>query len=45
MKRVILAALAAIVLAIPAWAAEKLQFAVVPKAMNNPFFTSRATGA
>lgn len=39
MKRVIPAALAAIVLAAPTGlAAEKLKFAVVPKAMNNPFF-------
>lgn len=38
MKRVILAALATMVLAAPAGAAEKLRFAVVPKAMNNPFF-------
>ena len=38
MKRVILAALAATVLAAPAGAADKLKFAVVPKAMNNPFF-------
>jgi hypothetical protein len=38
MKRVILAALATMVLAAPAGAAEKLKFAVVPKAMNNPFF-------
>src|SRR6516162_6508460 len=38
MKRVILAALAATVLAAPVGAAEKLRFAVVPKAMNNPFF-------
>jgi ribose transport system substrate-binding protein len=38
MKRVILAAMVAMVLAAPAWAAEKLKFAVVPKAMNNPFF-------
>ena len=38
MKRVILAVLAATVLTGPAGAAEKLQFAVVPKAMNNPFF-------
>ena len=38
MKHVILAVLAATVLAGPAGAAEKLQFAVVPKAMNNPFF-------
>ena len=38
MKRVILAAFAATVLAAPVGAAEKLQFAVVPKAMNNPFF-------
>jgi ribose transport system substrate-binding protein len=38
MKHVILAALAMIVLAAPAGAAEKLRFAVVPKAMNNPFF-------
>ena len=38
MKRMILAVLAATVLAAPAGAAEKLQFAVVPKAMNNPFF-------
>jgi len=38
MKRVILAVLAATVLTIPAVAAEKLKFAVVPKAMNNPFF-------
>ena len=38
MKRVILAALVATALAAPAGAAEKLKFAVVPKAMNNPFF-------
>src|SRR6202008_1988708 len=38
MKRVILATLAATVLPAPVVAAEKLQFAVVPKAMNNPFF-------
>jgi ribose transport system substrate-binding protein len=38
MKRAILAALAAMALAAPAMAAEKLKFAVVPKAMNNPFF-------
>ena len=38
MKRVILAALASAVLAAPAGAADKLKFAVVPKAMNNPFF-------
>jgi hypothetical protein len=38
MKRVILAALAAIVLAAPAGLAQQLKFAVVPKAMNNPFF-------
>ena len=38
MKRVILAVLAATVLAAPVGAAEKLKFAVVPKAMNNPFF-------
>ena len=38
MKRVILAALAATVLAAPTGFAEKLKFAVVPKAMNNPFF-------
>jgi hypothetical protein len=38
MKRVILAALAATMLAVPAGAAEKLKFAVVPKAMSNPFF-------
>jgi ribose transport system substrate-binding protein len=38
MKRVILAALAAMVLATPAGLAQQLKFAVVPKAMNNPFF-------
>jgi ribose transport system substrate-binding protein len=38
MKLVVLAALAAAVLAAPAGAADKLVFAVVPKAMNNPFF-------
>jgi ribose transport system substrate-binding protein len=38
MKRLILAALAAALCASPALAAEKLKFAVVPKAMNNPFF-------
>jgi ribose transport system substrate-binding protein len=39
MKRVIIAAIAIMVLAAaPAGAAEKLKFAVVPKAMNNPFF-------
>ena len=38
MKRLVLAALAAMVLAGPAGAADKLKFAVVPKAMNNPFF-------
>ena len=38
MKRVILAVLAMTVLADPAGAADKLKFAVVPKAMNNPFF-------
>ena len=38
MKRIVLAALAAMVLAGPAGAADKLKFAVVPKAMNNLFF-------
>ena len=38
MKRVILAVLAAMVLAAPTGRAETLKFAVVPKAMNNPFF-------
>jgi ribose transport system substrate-binding protein len=38
MKRMVLAALVATVLAAPAGAADKLKFAVVPKAMNNPFF-------
>jgi len=38
MRRVIEAALAAMLLAGPAGAADKLKFAVVPKAMNNPFF-------
>jgi ribose transport system substrate-binding protein len=38
MRGVILAALAAAMLAVPAAGAEKLKFAVVPKAMNNPFF-------
>jgi ribose transport system substrate-binding protein len=38
MQRVILAALAAMVLATPAGLAQQLKFAVVPKAMNNPFF-------
>jgi len=44
MKRVILAALAATVLAAPVGAAEKLRFAVVPKAMNNPFFDIARAG-
>ena len=38
MKRAILAALATMVLAAPTGLAETLKFAVVPKAMNNPFF-------
>jgi len=38
MKRVILAALAGAVLAAPTGLAEQLKLAVVPKAMNNPFF-------
>jgi ribose transport system substrate-binding protein len=38
MKRVVLAVLAAMVLAAPTGDAAKLKFAVVPKAMNNPFF-------
>lgn len=38
MKRVMLAVLATAMLAGPAVAAETLKFAVVPKAMNNPFF-------
>lgn len=38
MKRHILAALAMLALAFPAMAQERLRFAVVPKAMNNPFF-------
>ncbi len=38
MMRVILAVLAATMLAGPAVAADALKFAVVPKAMNNPFF-------
>ena len=38
MRLVILAALAAAGLVAPAGAADKLKFAVVPKAMNNPFF-------
>src|ERR1700719_5299653 len=44
MKRVILAALATMVLAAPAGAAEKLRFAVVPKAMNIPFFNIARDG-
>ena len=38
MKRAGVAAPLAMVLAAPAGAAEQLKFAVVPKAMNNPFF-------
>src|SRR5246500_414638 len=38
MRLVILALLAAAMLAAPAGAADKLEFALVPKAMNNPFF-------
>ncbi len=38
MMRVVFAALAATVLAAPPAAADPLKFAVVPKAMNNPFF-------
>ena len=38
MRLVILAMLAVAMLAAPAGAADKLEFAVVPKAMNNPFF-------
>jgi ribose transport system substrate-binding protein len=38
MKRLVLAALAVMMLATPTRAADKLKFAVVPKAMNNPFF-------
>jgi len=38
MKRLILAAAAALVLAGPALAQDSYRFAVVPKAMNNPFF-------
>jgi ribose transport system substrate-binding protein len=38
MMRVILAVLAATMLAAPAAVADALKFAVVPKAMNNPFF-------
>ena len=38
MKRLIFAILAATVLAAPTGCAQKLKFAVVPKAMNNPFF-------
>jgi ribose transport system substrate-binding protein len=38
MKRIILAALAALAMAAPAAAQQKLRFAIVPKAMNNPYF-------
>jgi ribose transport system substrate-binding protein len=38
MKKLILAALAATVLTAPAWSADTYRFAIVPKAMNNPYF-------
>jgi ribose transport system substrate-binding protein len=38
MKRLILAALAVVALAAPTEGDQKFKFAVVPKAMNNPFF-------
>lgn len=38
MKRLILAAVAAVALTAPAAAQQTLKFAIVPKAMNNPYF-------
>ncbi len=38
MKRFAFAALSLVLLAVPAGAQQKFRFAVVPKAMNNPFF-------
>ena len=38
MKKIILATVAAVIMASPAFAQQKYRFAVVPKAMNNPFF-------
>ena len=38
MKRLAFAALSLVLLAVPAGAQQKFRFAVVPKAMNNPFF-------
>ncbi|HTF74933.1 MAG TPA: sugar-binding protein [Bradyrhizobium sp.] len=38
MKKIILATVAVVIMASPAFAQQKYRFAVVPKAMNNPFF-------
>jgi ribose transport system substrate-binding protein len=38
MKKLILATVAVVIMASPAFAQQKYKFAVVPKAMNNPFF-------
>ncbi len=38
MKKIILATVAVVMMAGPAFAQQKYRFAVVPKAMNNPFF-------
>ena len=38
MKKLLLAAVAVVIMASPAFAQQKYRFAVVPKAMNNPFF-------
>ena len=38
MKKILLATVAVVIMASPAFAQQKYRFAVVPKAMNNPFF-------
>src|SRR5256714_12398153 len=38
MKKLLLATVAAVIMASPAFAQQKYRFAEVPKAMNNPFF-------
>ena len=38
MKKLLLATVAVVIMASPAFAQQKYRFAVVPKAMNNPFF-------
>jgi ribose transport system substrate-binding protein len=38
MKKLLLATVAVVIMASPAFAQQKYKFAVVPKAMNNPFF-------